>query len=498
MGEVILQVHNICKSFGPTVALSNVGFTLRRGEVHGLIGENGSGKSTLTSIIAGIQRADSGTMEFRGEPYSPASVISAQSEGIAMIVQEMGTVPNISVAENIFLGKESRFSRGGFVGKKGMTAEAGRALANIGVSHIAPGAPTFAFNLEDRKLIELAKAMYEDPEILIVDETTTALSLDGRDVLYNMINRMSEAGKGVILISHDLEELMNVCSVLTVLRDGVIIDTLQREQFDEDLIKALMVGRELTGDYYRADFDGSFGEDVILKAEHLTGAEIIEDVSFELHAGEILGFGGLSGGGIHELGRLLFGADRAIVGSVTLSDGTSVSSPVLAVKKGMGYVSKNRDEEAIMLRASIKDNSVITALSQLARSGFITQSREKHLAEEVVSSMEVKCAGINQQISSLSGGNKQKVSFGKWIGAGAKVLILDCPTRGIDVGVKQAMYNLIYELKQRGHSIVLISEELAELIGMSDRIMIIKNGRISGEFPRSESLSEKDLIQVMI
>jgi ribose transport system ATP-binding protein len=340
--------------------------------------------------------------------------------------------------------------------------------------------------------------MNSEPEILIVDETTTALSLDGRKMLYDSIEKMRATDKGVILISHDLEEIMNTCTMLTVLRDGMIIGTLTKDEFDEAKIKAMMVGRQLTGDYYRGDFDGNFGEEVVLRAENIIGNSIVEDVSFELHKGEILGFGGLSGGGIRELGRMLFGLDKTISGSITLADGTVIKNASTAAKKGMGYVSKNRDEEAIMLDASIRNNIALTSLGKLTRKGFISGRAEKTFTKTVVEDMSVKCSGVEQLVSQLSGGNKQKVSFGKWIGNDSTILILDCPTRGVDVGVKQAMYQLIYALKQKGFSIVLISEELPELIGMSDRILIMKGGRITGEYPRSETLSEYELIQVMI
>ena len=499
MGETILKVTGMTKTFGPTVALSGVDFELKRGEVHGLIGENGSGKSTLSSIVAGIQGADSGEVVYKGRAFAPKSTLEAQAAGVSMIVQEMGTIANITVADNIFVGNEKSFSKCGLINKKAMQAAAGEALKNIGAGHIRPEMPAGALDPEARKIVEIAKAMRTDPEILIVDETTTALSQDGRDILYGCIENMRSADKGVIMISHDLEEIMNVCSTLTVLRDGVIIGTLEKNEFDAEKIKAMMVGRELTGDYYRSDYDGSFSEEVVLKAENLTGAWMIEDLSLELHKGEILGIGGISSGGTHELGRRLFGMDRAILGEVTLGDETRITNPRTAVKKGLGYVSKNRDEEAVMLDASIRNNIVLPAVSRISRGGIFVMGRdEKKLSEKVIEEMSIKCSSMEQTIRSLSGGNKQKVSFGKWLGLGSQILILDCPTRGIDVGVKQAMYQMIYRLKKQGFSFVLISEELPELIGMSDRILILKDGQITGEFERSETLSEHDLIQVMV
>lgn len=499
MAETILAVKGICKNFGPTRALANVDFILKRGEIHGLIGENGSGKSTLSSIIAGIHAPDSGEMQLYGEQYVPKSVADAQSKGVAMIVQEMGTAASISVAENIFLGSEHLFTKYGLVRRKAMREAAQQALEAIGAGGIDAGMPAGALDPEERKVLEIAKAMRPGPEVLIVDETTTALTQDGRELLYSCIEKMRSEDKGVILISHDLEEIMTVCTTLTVLRDGVIIGTLTKEEFDTDRIKAMMVGREISGNLYRSDYDGSSGDEVVLTAEHLTGHWQVTDVNFELHRGEILGIGGLSGGGIHELGRLLFGMEKAVVGEARLADGSKVTGPNLAVKKGLGYVSKNRDEEAVMLGASIRNNAVLPSLGRLARGGIaITHKSEKNLANQVIDKMEVKCSSMEQLVASLSGGNKQKVSFGKWLGCGAKILILDCPTRGIDVGVKQAMYQLIYELKTTGYSFVLISEELPELIGMSDRILILKDGCVAGEYDRSETLSEHDLIQVMV
>ena len=499
MAETIITVKNMTKTFGPTVALSNVDFTLKKGEVHGLIGENGSGKSTLTSIIAGIQGADSGTMEYFGKPYAPKDVADAQSQGVSMIVQEMGTAGHIGIAENIFLGNEKEFTRFGLVNRKKMQEEANKALQAIGVMNIRAEMPTQAIDPESRKLVEIAKAMRTSPELLVVDETTTALSQDGRDILYSCIEKMRAADKGVIMISHDLEEIMNVCSVVTVLRDGNIIGTLEKEEFDADKIKAMMVGRKITGDYYRSDHGEEISDEVVLKTEHLTGEYMIEDMSIELHKGEILGIGGIASGGIHELGRLLFGLNPAIIGTVTLGDGTKINNSMTAVKHNIGYVSKNRDEDALMLDASIRNNFTLPALAKLSKGGIFVMGRdEKKLTEKLIEEMSVKCASMDSPIRSLSGGNKQKVSFGKWLGCGAEILILDCPTRGIDVGVKQAMYQLIYKLKKQGFSFVLISEELPELIGMSDRILILKDGQITGEFERSRSLSEHDLIDVMV
>ena len=498
MDDILLSVRGIKKIFGPTVALSNVDFELRRGEIHGLIGENGSGKSTLTSIIAGIHQADAGTMEFIGTSYHPLNVVDAQRKGIAMVVQEMGTVPELTVAENIYLGKEKLFTKFGLVNKREMENNAARALEKIGDTSIAASIPVSMLSFEDRKVVELAKATLDSPSIFILDETTTAISNYGRQLMYAVMEKLRLEGKGVIFITHDLEELVSVCTKVTVLRDGVIIGSLDKAEFSIDLIKTMMVGRDIKDNLYRADYNGSISDEIVMRAQSLCGAGLIENITLDLHRGEILGLGGLSDSGMHELGRLLFGLDKAISGTVVLADGTRVRKPETAVNSGLGYVSKNRDQEALMLRASIRDNIVLSSLNNILRGVFVTQKAEDSLTCRMVDSLGIKCASTDQQVRFLSGGNKQKVVFAKWVGTKSRILILDCPTRGVDVGVKCSMYDLIYQLKTDGYSIVIISEELQELIGMCDRVLIIKDGRIQGEYPRSRTLSERDLINSMI
>lgn len=498
MGELLFHAEGICKAFGPTIALNNVSFSLHEGDICGLIGENGSGKSTLCSILSGLYKADKGTLEKKGEPYHPESMVDAQKNGVAMIVQEMGTIPAIGIADNIFIGKESRFKKAGLVNRRAMLAAARDVLTSIGAADIDPRGKIDELNFEDRKLVEIARAMYDDPEVLIVDETTTALSQRGRDIIYDLCRKLSAQGKGIIFISHDLDELMNICTTLTVLRDGNLIGVLSREEMRPDVIKSMMVGREMTGNYYRADYDGSYGEAVSLEISGVSDGKSLNDVGLQLHEGEILGIGGLTDSGMHELGRVAFGIDKPLVGKVALADGTVVERPDIATKHRMGYISKNRDQESLMITASVSDNIAMPSLRDLRKHGLIFKSQEHVLAEEQRKVLSIKCADVDQVVRYLSGGNKQKVVFGRWIGNQSRILILDCPTRGVDIGVKQSMYQLIYQLKKQGCSILLISEELTELLGMSDRIIIMKDGRIAQEFTRSEKLSEQDLIEYMI
>ena len=267
---------------------------------------------------------------------------------------------------------------------------------------------------------------------------------------------------------------------------------------DANKIRSMMVGREMTGDYYRGDYDGSFGEKVVMTAERISTEKTLKNVSLTLHEGEILGIGGLTESGMHDLGRVLYGIETPIGGAVTLSNGHRVKNPWESVDQKIGYVSKNRDVEALLLTASIQDNITLASLRRISRKSLVSSKIEEQMANEQVESLNIKCSHIGQIVNHLSGGNKQKVVFGKWIASGADILILDCPTRGVDIGVKSAMYRLMYELKKQGKSIVMISEELPELIGMSDRILIMKDGTFTGEFTRDKNLSEHDLIQYMI
>lgn len=492
-----LSAHKICKSFGPTRALNDVDVDVHRGEIRGLIGENGSGKSTFSSIVAGAQRADSGTFELEGQPYDPKHMIDAQNHGISMIVQEMGTIGTISVASNIFIGRLEEFTRHGVVDFKEINRRANAILENIGASDIKADTLTMRLNFEDRKIVEIARAMASNPSLLIVDETTTALAHKGRTILYRLIKRMHEENKAVLFISHDLDELVEICNSITILRDGHMIDTLDQGRISIPLMRSLMIGRDLSGGYFRDDNDGSYSDEVALKAEHITYGPL-EDFSFDLHKGEILGIGGLSACGMHELGKVLFGAFKTLTGKVT-KGGVIIDSTVIAVKNGIAYVSKERDKEGIILNASIRENIVLPSYSELSgKMGIILKKNEVRLADEVSDRMRIKCRNVNQRVSELSGGNKQKVVFAKWLAKSGDVFILDCPTRGIDVGVKAAMYSLIYDLKKQGKAIIMISEELPELIGMSDRIMLIKNGKISAYIDRDRSVTEHTLIEHII
>ncbi len=738
--EPIFVSTNITKKFGQTIALNNVDIAIYPGEIRGFIGENGSGKSTMGALMTGIHDVTSGRMYYHGKEWNPASMIDALSGGIGIIVQENGTIPQISVAENMFLGELRNFSGvhffeerkvenfppmfsaadvleefdecanearakvssllengetayynykakialvkkdkvlsadekakqiaalkekmaaakgvresvknelaltrkqyiekfdklyppmleklkeynkqklseyvvqyneksqetfnsfrskldaieqrykdiyakasdkelekrrhdndvkevqkeyaaemkkldaeherilhwikdsekslynhyknaehditaknegslsrtlrrgfltavfGAFVNRKKLNKYAQLALNRIGINHIYAGAPCAAYDMQDRKLIEIAKCLNKNPEIFIVDETTTALSETGRNLLYKCMNDLKAQGKSVLFVSHDLDEIMDKCDTLTVLRDGNIVANLDKSknEFVSDVILKAMIGREIKGDYYRSDYDGSYGDEVVLKMVDGIETNQLKHVNIELHKGEILGIGGLSECGMHTLGKALFGNVKMEGGFVFTGEGLEkqVTSEVVAMNNRIGYLPKNRDVEGLTQKDSIASNIAIASINNIAKlKTFVFKSSEKKIVNKQVHDLSIKCNSPNDLVSTLSGGNKQKVSLAKWMGNDSEILILDCPTRGVDIGVKQFIYQLMYNMKKDGKSIIMISEELPELIGMSDRIVIMKDGEITKEFMRDRNLTQEDIVRYMI
>ncbi|SFS74352.1 ribose transport system ATP-binding protein [Succinivibrio dextrinosolvens] len=499
MSEVRLQVRNITKHFGINRALNNVSFDINKGEVHALIGENGSGKSTMTNMLTGIYPMESGTFTLDGEDIHPKNQVDANNRGVSIIVQELGTLSGLTVAENIFLGHEERFITYGFRNTPAMNAEANRLLKEYGFDFIKADDLVDNYNFEERKLIEIVKATYFNPKIVVIDETTTALSQEGREELYKHMNRIREQGNTVIFISHDLPEILAKSDTITILRDGEYIDTVKSKDVTEDDLKKLMVGREVTGDYYRSDYGEKVSDEVVLSVKNVTVPGLIQNVSFDLHKGEILGFGGLSESGMHEIGKAIFGASFDREGSVVLADGTQINDIPTAISHSIAYTSKDRDNESVVLNQSIRDNIALPSLNELSNNaGILNWGKIKKFAIDYAKEMSVKMVNTDQFVSELSGGNKQKVVLARWIGKGSDIVVLDSPTRGIDIKVKQDIYQLMDRMRKQGKSIIMISEELMELIGMCDRIIIMKDGALKGELPRSRELNENSLISMMV
>ena len=499
MSEVRLQVQNLCKSFGITKAVQNVSFNINKGEVHALIGENGSGKSTLTNMLTGIYTIGSGKFILDGKEVHPKNQVDANLEGISIIVQELGTLSGLTVAENIFLGHEDQFVKHGIKNREAINRKANELLQQYGFNHIKAEHQIDEYNFEDRKLVEIVKATYFHPKIVVIDETTTALSQEGREELYKHMDRIRKEGNTVIFISHDLPEVLDKSDTITLMRDGVYIDTVKSADVTEDDLKRLMVGREVTGDYYRPDYDEKVSDEVVLSVRNVSVPNVLEDVSFDLHKGEILGFGGLSESGMHEIGKAIFGASYDRTGTVTLADGTEINDIPTAIKHSIAYTSKDRDNESIIMNQSIGDNITLPSLDDLAgKCKLLSDKKLSDFANKFAAQMSVKMQNIDQFVSDLSGGNKQKVVLARWIGKDSDILVLDSPTRGIDIKVKQDIYQLMDTMRKHNKSIIMISEELMELIGMCDRIIIMKDGKLNGELPRSRDLDENLLISKMV
>lgn len=496
----ILEIKGLYKYFGSTCANKNVDFTLKRGEVRGLAGENGSGKSTLLSQISGIYLKDAGEMKLNGETYEPKNPFDATKHKIGIVVQELGVLSTLPAGVNVFAGRLNQFSRFGIINMKKVYEEAEKQFEKWGLMNVPLKKMCNNMQIETRKMIELARALSINPEILILDEVTQSLSQNNREMLYKLIEKMKAEGKTVVIITHDLEEMIDICDQITVLRDGEIIGTKECTNLDPNELKRMMVGREISCEYYREDNAPDFEDEIILKVENLSVPHGIADVSFEVHKGEILGFCGLSDSGIHTVGKAVYGLEHVKTGKVTLCNrNLEVKNGQIALQNGMAYVPKDRDGEALMMRDSIVNNFVYPSIVQLkGKAGFLSPKKLNEVAKKGVDEFQVKCHGTKQKMEDLSGGNKQKVNLGRWLLKDLDVLVLDCPTRGVDIGVKAYIYKLMREAKKQGLAIILISDELAEILGMSDRVIIMRDGMMRGEFERGENFTQEKLIEVMV
>ncbi len=500
MTTPILEIKELSKSFGTTKANQNISLSLERGEVRGLAGENGSGKSTLLSQIAGICQKDTGEMLLNGDSYNPRTPMEAAERKIGIVVQELGVLSTLPAGINVFAGRLNQFSKFGMIQMGKVYEAAQQQFQQWGLPPVPLKKQCGTMPIETRKMIELARALSLEPEILILDEVTQSLSQNNREMLYRLIKILKEKGKTIIMITHDLDEMIELCDKITVLRDGEVVGTKACAGLNSDELKKMMVGREINCAYYREDTCPDYGDEVILKADKLSVPHGIQNVSFELHHGEILGFCGLSDSGIHMVGKTVYGLVRENTGTVTLCrKNIRIKNEQTALNHKMAYVPKDRDGEALMMRDSIVNNFVFPSISEMKGfAGFINPKKLNQVTEEGIQKFQVKCNGVHQRMTGLSGGNKQKVNLGRWLRKELDVLILDCPTRGVDVGVKAYIYELMREAKKRGMAILLISDELSEVIGMSDRVVVMRDGSVQGEFLRGEALTQEKLIEVMV
>ena len=500
MSEPILEIRGLNKHFGPTHANKNISLTLNRGEIRGLAGENGSGKSTLISQIAGVQSPDSGEMLINGQEYCPRSPLDAYKQKISMVLQELGVVGNLPVGVNVYLGRTGQFTKNGIVSLMAINRAAAEQFEKWNLPMPPLNRPAGSLMIETRKIVELTRALSVDPDILLLDEITQSLSLNNRQKLYELLQTLKSMGRSVIVITHDVEEMLEITDTITVLRDGEIVGDVVSADTTADEVKRMMVGREISGDYYRADKQVEYDSEVVLSVKNLTVTGEFDDISFDVHAGEILGFCGLSDSGIHSVGKAVFGLSKPSGGSVFLNtQDLCINSPMQALRNKIAYVPKDRDSEALMTGAAVRENFSLPSLGELTGiAGYVSPRSLRKLASEMVTRLSVKCRDISQTVNALSGGNKQKINLGRWLAKDLNLIVLDCPTRGVDVGVKAYIYSLMKDAKKNKIATILISDELTEVLGMADRLIVMKDGKVTGLMRRDEEFTEQAVIGVMI
>ena len=484
--EPLLRLFRVVKSFGAVVALRSGSLDLHRGSIHALIGENGAGKSTLVKIIAGLYRRDAGDIRLDGREVDFGSTAESKASGIAVIYQEPTLFPDLSVTENIFMGRHPR-GRLGRIDRRAMHEEASEIFARLGVT-IDLDRPTQGLSIADQQLIEIAKAISLDAQVLIMDEPTAALSGVEVERLFAVARSLRDEGRALLFISHRFDEVFALCDTVTVMRDGSYIATTLISETTVDELVRQMVGRDVAELYPK--LEAEIGEE-LLTVEGLNRAGAFHDISFSVRAGEIVGLAGLVGAGRSEVARAIFGVDGYDSGTVRI-DGRPLPSgnPRVAMQRGLALVPEDRRKQGLVLDSSVARNMTLAIRSKLARRGWLTTAAENGAASIWASRLEVKTAYLDVETGTLSGGNQQKVVLGKWLATEPRVLIVDEPTRGIDVGTKAEVHRLLSELAQQGMGILMISSELPEVLGMADRVLVMREGRIAAVFDRADATPE--------
>jgi ribose transport system ATP-binding protein len=479
--DTVLSIREVCKSFPGVKALNNVSVEVRRGSVHGIVGENGAGKSTLMKILSGVLQKDSGTVIFDGEIVEKTTPIESLNRGLSIIYQEFNLVNTMSVGENILLG---RFKEMG--GMRGVHSKAKELLDSIG-SNINTYKKVEDISVSERQMVEITKALSFNSKLIIMDEPSSSLTSDEVSRLIKIIHRLKESGITIIYISHKLDEIFDFCDFVTVMRDGFVIDTKPTNEFTRGEMITKMVGRPIENEYpERPHCVG----DTLLEVRSLNSRKL-KNISFDLKKGEILGLVGLVGAGRSEIVRAIFGADR-VHGHKILVDGkkVSINNPGDAKRLGIGLVPEDRKLEGLILPFTVESNISMASLSKIKKFGFIDKKIEKSIAEKHIKSLNIKTPTIKTRIVSLSGGNQQKCIVARWLETNPRVLIMDEPTKGIDVGAKYEIYLLMKQIAENGGSVILISSELPEVLNMSNRVLTIYDGKITGEFDPEKTLTD--------
>ncbi|WP_037290767.1 sugar ABC transporter ATP-binding protein [Saccharibacillus sacchari] len=481
-----IEMQGIHKAFGTNQVLKGVDFELRPGEVHALMGENGAGKSTLMNILVGLHALDQGTIAVDGKETVFANPGEAEKQGITFIHQELNIWPEMTVLENLFIGRELNLPYG-LLDTRKMKRLAREQLQRLSVD-LPLNREAGACSVGQQQMIEIAKALMTKAKVIIMDEPTAALTEREIVKLFEVIRSLKSEGVSIVYISHRMEEIFAICDRITVMRDGITVDTKDIPETNFDEVVRKMVGRELTERYpKRSPKPG----EVVLEVKNATRRGLFENVSFNVRAGEVVGFSGLMGAGRTEIMRAIFGLDKLDGGEIVLKGKKiNIRRPEDAVRHGIGFITEDRKDEGLVLDFSIRENMALPNLFSFTSKGFISSRKEKEFVDTLVKRLQVKTQSAETPAGSLSGGNQQKVVIAKWIGIGPSLLILDEPTRGVDVGAKREIYQLINELTDRGVAIIMVSSELPEVLGMSDRIIVVHEGHIGGELTGSEATQE--------
>ncbi len=480
-------MENIHKAFPGVQALEKVTFEVARPEIHALVGENGAGKTTLMKILTGALHQDEGQITIQDRPVTINTPSDAQRLGISMIHQELSLLPYLTVGQNIYLGREPRGRLPGVIDWRALYQQAQAWLDRLNVD-VDARAQVKALSIAQQQMVEVAKALSLDADLIVMDEPTSALTERETRVLFDVMHSLKEEGVSLIFISHRLEEVLEIADRVTILRDGQWIDTQPIVNVDEEAIVRMMVGRELGELYPKAKAEQ---REVILEATNLSDGEKLHDIDLTLHRGEIVGLAGLVGAGRTALAEAIFGIRSLTSGEVTL-DGqvVKIKSPGEAIRRGIGLVPKDRKQQGLFMHMAVRENIVISVMDQITRWGFVNRSRANNLAHKFVRQLEIRTPHLSQRVRNLSGGNQQKVIIARWLTLKPHILIMDEPTRGIDVGAKAEIHALMSQLAQEGVGILMISSELPEILGISDRILVMREGHVVGAFAREEATQD--------
>lgn len=485
-----LEMKGIDKQFGGNYVLKDAGFELADSEIHALMGENGAGKSTLMKILTGVYTRDAGTVFVNGKEVSYKNPQEAEADGIVFIYQELNVLRDLTVEENMFLGKEIH-GMFGICNRKEMRAKVREILGTLGVS-IRPEQKMEELSVGQQQMVEIAKALMVDAKAIIMDEPTAALTNSETEILFDVVRKLKSQGVSIIYISHRMEEIFELCDRITVLRDGKYIDTKKISETDMADVIRMMIGREIGERFPEREHEIG---DVVFQVKDLNCEGVFKDINFDVRAGEVLGVSGLMGAGRTEIMQAIFGNMAQVSGQILINgEVVKIKSPIDAMAHGIGFITEDRKTEGLMLDDSIRKNISIANLNKVSKDGVMSRESEKSLIQKAIEDLQIKCTSSEHVCNNLSGGNQQKVVFSKWISTDPKILILDEPTRGVDIGAKKEIYGIINRLTAEGVAIVMVSSELPEVLGMSDRIMVIHEGRITGIIENDNTTQEDVMI----